>query len=134
MSHPYSTIQKEGHLTATSPHPDPNDTVYNVENGYELPPASPATWAGYPSNQSPYITAADYGELYASYNEQFHTRNTDTNGKYSTGSEDSGLHSNSPVPVSESLSPPLSEGQMPKTCTASRMSLNSKKIRNETYV
>ncbi|XP_067944263.1 leucine-rich repeat transmembrane neuronal protein 3-like [Watersipora subatra] len=66
------------------------------------------------------------------------TQSHDDHGvKYSTGSGDSGVHSNSSCPgIDDNLSPSLSHRQMTSLheLDQSHISIGSKKIRNETYV
>ena len=73
------------------------------------------------------LPADAYGDTgYPSYIDGMHLPENDCNGKYSTGSADSGVHSNSPVP----------RARTPTDFSDHQISPNDQKktIKNETYV
>lgn len=87
---------------------------------------------GFPTN-------TDLANGYPSYLSDHYLPDIDCQGKYSTGSADSGVHSNSPGPRARTptdfsdhqISP---NDQLHKDFRASQSSLHKKTVKNETYV
>lgn len=74
------------------------------------------------------------GVAYPSYLNEEYLAENDCNGKYSTGSADSGVHSNSPGPRARTPTDFSDHQNSPNDQIGSQLSLQKKTIKNETYV
>lgn len=86
------------------------------------------------TNNSAAPIDVSYGGGYPSYLNDVYLGETDCNGKYSTGSADSGVHSNSPLPRARTPTDFFDHHIPSNEQIGSQHSLNKKIIKNETYV
>lgn len=111
---------------------------YKNTSGYE--PPTPWKDGQYSRDGGVAFPSTDSYTGYPSYMNDQYLQDMDCNGKYSTGSADSGVHSNSPIPRSHTPTDftdlQLSPNHLLRASNhrASQQSLSKKTVKNETYV